>query len=59
MNESNVRTIIPQLFQNNIVRSRGVVAHVIIEAQLVSPNNINVYAALVSAQVDDSGAQFQ
>ncbi len=48
MNGSNLPTIIRQLVQNNIVRGRGILARSVIEAQSISPNNTNVYAALVS-----------
>lgn len=47
MNKSNLPKIIRQLLQNNTVRSRGLLANAIIEAQGKSPGNTNVYAALV------------
>ncbi len=47
MDKSNLSIIIRQLLQNNIVRGRGILARTIIKAQIASPINTNVYAALV------------
>ncbi|CAF2650526.1 unnamed protein product [Rotaria sp. Silwood2] len=48
VNASNLPTIIRQILQHNIIRGRGILANSIIEAQFASPNNTNLYAALVS-----------
>ncbi|CAF4356414.1 unnamed protein product [Rotaria sp. Silwood2] len=48
VNTSNLPSIIRELFNNNIIRGRGLLAHNIIRAQIASPFYTPVYAALVS-----------
>ncbi|CAF4670562.1 unnamed protein product, partial [Rotaria sp. Silwood2] len=48
VNISNLPIIIHELFQDNIIRGRGLLAHCIIQAQIASPIYTPVYAALVS-----------
>lgn len=48
INTSNLPLIIRELFKDNIVRGRGLLARGIIQAQLASPFYTPVYAALVS-----------
>ncbi|CAF5101339.1 unnamed protein product, partial [Rotaria sp. Silwood1] len=48
VNRSNLPIIIREMFQNNIVRGRGLFARAIIQSQIVSPFYTSVYAALVS-----------
>ncbi|CAF4338956.1 unnamed protein product [Rotaria sp. Silwood2] len=48
MNASNLPIIISELFQYNIVRGRGLLVRAVIEAQIESPFNTPMYAALVS-----------
>ncbi|CAF2736740.1 unnamed protein product [Rotaria sp. Silwood2] len=48
VNTSNLALIIRELFKDNIVRGRGLLARGIIQAQLASPFYTSVYAALVS-----------
>lgn len=48
VNVSNISNIIPELFQENLVRARGLVARSIMKAQLASPGFTHIYAALVA-----------
>jgi pre-mRNA-splicing factor CWC22 len=45
---SNLRIIIRQIFEDNIVRGRGLLARAIIQSQIASPLRTSVYAAFVS-----------
>ncbi|XP_060589870.1 pre-mRNA-splicing factor CWC22 homolog [Ruditapes philippinarum] len=48
VNVGNIENIVRELFQENIVRGRGLMARSIIQAQAASPTFTHVYAALVS-----------
>lgn len=48
VNVSNIAHIVQELFQENIVRGRGLLARSIIQAQAASPMFTHVYASLVS-----------
>ncbi|BFZ15460.1 hypothetical protein BsWGS_18499 [Bradybaena similaris] len=48
VNISNIIDIIKELFQENIVRGRGLLARSVIQAQAASPTFTHVYAALVA-----------
>ncbi|GFS20273.1 pre-mRNA-splicing factor CWC22-like protein [Elysia marginata] len=48
VNVSNIINIIKELFQENIVRGRGLLARSVIQAQAASPTFTHVYAALVA-----------
>lgn len=48
VNVSNLGNIIPELFQENLVRARGLLARSIMKAQLASPGFTHIYAALVA-----------
>ncbi|CAF4989034.1 unnamed protein product [Rotaria sp. Silwood1] len=48
VNRSNIPLITKELFQYNIIRGRGLLAHRIIEEQIASPFYTSVYAALVA-----------
>lgn len=48
VNTSNIGNIVGELFQENIVRGRGVLCQSIIRAQAASPTFTHVYAALVA-----------
>lgn len=48
VNVSNIGNIIPELFQENLVRARGLLARSIMKAQLASPGFTHIYAALVA-----------
>jgi pre-mRNA-splicing factor CWC22 len=48
VNTSNLPLIIRELFKDNIVRGRGLLARGVIQAQTASPFYTHVYAALVS-----------
>nr|XP_039271801.1 pre-mRNA-splicing factor CWC22 homolog [Styela clava] len=48
VNTSNISSIVRELFQENIVRGRGVLAQSILQAQNASPTFTKVYAALVA-----------
>ena len=45
---ANIGNIVSELFQENVVRGRGLLARSIIQAQAASPMFTHVYAALVS-----------
>lgn len=48
VNVSNIGNILPELFQENLVRARGLLARSIMKAQLASPGFTHIYAALVA-----------
>eukprot|EP01033_Poteriospumella_lacustris_P001001 gene999-723_t len=48
VNVSNIKHIIPELFQENLIRGRGLFARAISKAQLASPGFTHIYAALVA-----------
>ena len=48
VNVSNIQNIILELFQENIIRGRGLLTKAIFKAQMASPNFSHVYAALVA-----------
>ncbi|GLE00359.1 hypothetical protein PINS_up009116 [Pythium insidiosum] len=48
VNVSNISNIIPELFQENLVRGRGLLARSIMKAQLSSPGFTHIYAALLA-----------
>ena len=48
INVSNIGIIVRELFKENIIRGRGVLARSIMQAQAASPTFTHVYAALVS-----------
>ncbi|CAL1525845.1 unnamed protein product [Lymnaea stagnalis] len=48
VNVSNLINIIKEIFQENIVRGRGLLARSVIQAQAASPTFTHVYAALVA-----------
>ena len=48
VNVSNIQNIILELFNENIIRGRGLLTKAIFKAQMASPNFSHVYAALVA-----------
>lgn len=48
VNVSNIQNIILELFQENLIRGRGLLTKAIFKAQMASPNFTHVYAALVA-----------
>ncbi|KAJ8320012.1 hypothetical protein KUTeg_001599 [Tegillarca granosa] len=48
VNVSNLVDVVQELFQENIVRGRGLLARSVIQAQAASPTFTHVYAALVA-----------
>ncbi|KAG7386285.1 pre-mRNA-splicing factor cwc22 [Phytophthora boehmeriae] len=48
VNVANLSNILPELFQENLVRARGLMARAIMKAQLASPGFTHIYAALVA-----------
>ncbi|XP_078484071.1 pre-mRNA-splicing factor CWC22 homolog isoform X2 [Ciona intestinalis] len=48
VNKSNIKDIVQELFQENIVRGRGILARSILLAQNASPTFTQVYAALTA-----------
>ena len=48
VNVSNIKHIIPELFQENLVRGRGLFARAIMKAQLASPGFTHIYSALLA-----------
>lgn len=48
VNVTNIGNIIPELFQENLVRGRGLFCRAVMKAQLTSPGFTHVYAALVA-----------
>lgn len=48
VNVTNMKNIIPELFEENLVRGRGLFARAVMKAQLASPGFTHIYAALVA-----------
>ncbi|CAF2650537.1 unnamed protein product, partial [Rotaria sp. Silwood2] len=48
VDQLNLQQVVRYLFRDNLFRGRGILARAIITAQIKSPNNTSVYAALVS-----------
>ena len=48
VNVGNIKNIIPELFNENLIRGRGLFARAIMKAQLSSPGFTHVYAGLVA-----------
>jgi pre-mRNA-splicing factor CWC22 len=48
VNVSNIKNIIPELFQENLIRGRGLLARGLMKAQLASPGFTHIYAALIA-----------
>lgn len=48
VNVSNISNLIPELFQENLVRGRGLLTRSIMKAQLASPGFTHIYAALLA-----------
>ena len=49
VNVSNISNIIMELFNENLIRSKGILARSIMKAQMASPTFTHVYAALLAA----------
>lgn len=45
VNVSNIKMIIPEMFQENLVRGRGLFVRAVMKAQLASPGFTHIYAA--------------
>eukprot|EP00952_Eustigmatos_sp_NYUAD-ZCMA_P007117 30296-Eustigmatos_ZCMA.PRE.1 len=45
VNVSNIANIIPELFQENLVRGRGLFVRAVMKAQMASPGFTHIYAA--------------
>lgn len=48
VNISNIQNIVIELFNENILRGKGLLSKSIIKAQMASPNFTHVYAALIA-----------
>ena len=48
VNVSNIQNIILELFNENLIRGRGIFTKAVFKAQMASPNFTHVYAALVA-----------
>ena len=48
VNISNIQNVIFELFNENLVRGKGLLARAIIKAQMSSPNFTHVYSALIA-----------
>lgn len=48
VNVSNIKNIIPELFQENLIRGRGLFARAVMKAQLASPGFTHIYSSLVA-----------
>jgi pre-mRNA-splicing factor CWC22 len=48
VNASNLTAVLPELFSENLVRGRGLLARSVMKAQMASPQFSNVFAALVA-----------
>ena len=48
VNVSNIKNIVPELFQENLIRGRGLFVRAIMKAQLASPGFTHIYSALVA-----------
>jgi len=49
VNVSNISNIVMELFNENLMRGRGLLVRAIVKAQTASPTFTHVYAALVAA----------
>jgi pre-mRNA-splicing factor CWC22 len=49
VNVSNISNIVMELFNENLMRGRGLLVRAIMKAQMASPTFTHVYAALVAA----------
>ena len=45
VNVANIANIVPELFQENLVRGRGLFVRAIMKAQMASPGFTHIYAA--------------
>jgi pre-mRNA-splicing factor CWC22 len=48
VNVTNIKHIVPEMFEENLIRGRGLFARAIMKAQLASPGFTHIYAALVA-----------
>jgi pre-mRNA-splicing factor CWC22 len=48
VNVGNIKHIVPELFQLNLIRGRGIFARAIMKAQLASPGFTHIYASLIA-----------
>jgi len=48
VNVSNIQNIVLELFNENLLRGKGLLTKAILKAQMASPNFTHVYAALVA-----------
>ncbi len=48
VNVSNIQNVVYELFCENLVRGKGILARAIIKAQMASPNFTHVYASLLA-----------
>ena len=48
VNTSNIQNIILELFNENLLRGKGMLARAIMKAQMASPGFSHVYAALIA-----------
>jgi pre-mRNA-splicing factor CWC22 len=48
VNVANIKDILPDLFELNLIRGRGLFARALTKAQLISPGFTHIYAALVA-----------
>jgi pre-mRNA-splicing factor CWC22 len=48
VNVSNIKNIVPELFQENLIWGRGLFARAIMKAQLASPGFTHIYASLIA-----------
>jgi len=48
VNASNVQHVVPELFQENLIRGRGLFARSVMKSQMASPQFSGVFAALVA-----------
>ena len=48
VNIANIQNVVVELFNENILRGKGILARALIKAQMASPNFTHVYAALIA-----------
>ena len=48
VNIANIQNVVVELFNENILRGKGVLGRALIKAQMASPNFTHVYAALIA-----------
>lgn len=48
VNISNIQNVVVELFNENIMRGKGLLARAMIKAQMASPNFTHVYSALIA-----------